>query len=223
MQTHGKDVHPKTPQEGRFKKSTRQSNQLPKNWPTHLPYLRLPSYSKKLTAEAMNVLISHMTDLPSGEEARQVVAPYSNVRITPIKDERHPAHGQYGLFASQSLHHGAFILSYLGYVHDHSETDETSDYDLSLDRDQRLSVDASQVGNEARFINDYRGIANAPNAEFKDIYIDLGNGKIEKRVGIFVLRAGKSNKNSGGIPKGREILVSYGKGFWNERTTTQEI
>ncbi|KAF9733103.1 hypothetical protein PMIN03_011217 [Paraphaeosphaeria minitans] len=218
MQTNRKSAPSTTPRAGGA-----ASQHVPKNWPTHVPYLRLPSYSKALTGEAKSVLVLAKADLPSGEEVRQVVAPYSNVKITPIRDERHPAHGQYGLFASQSLQPGAFILPYLGYVHDHTETDDKSDYDLSLDRDHGLSVDASRGGNEARFINDYRGVSSAPNAEFKDTYIDLGNGKIEKRVGIFVLRAGKSGKVSKGIPKGQEILVSYGKGFWNERTATQEI
>jgi hypothetical protein len=222
MQTSRKGAPAKPPQAGGPRLPTKQSQQLPKNWPTHVPYLRLPSYSKGLTDDARSVLVLAKADLPSGEEARQVVAPYSNVKITPIGDERHPAHGQYGLFANQNLQPGTFILPYLGYVHDHAETDETSDYDLSLDRDYGLSVDASRIGNEARFTNDYRGVSSAPNAEFKDTYIDLGNGKIEKRVGIFVLRAGKSGKNTKGIAKGQEILVSYGKGFWNERTATQD-
>lgn len=194
----------------------------PKNWPSHLPYLRLPCYSKNLPAHVVGVLTLAKTDLPSGEEAHHVVAPHSHVKITAIEDASHPAKGQYGLFATQNLAPGALILPYLGYVHDQSETDETSDYDLSLDRERGLSVDASRMGNEARFINDYRGVASAPNAEFKDTYIDLGNGKIEKRVGVFVLRAGKSGKNAKGISKGHEILISYGKGFWNERTAIQE-
>lgn len=116
----------------------------------------------------------------------------------------------------------SFVLPYLGYVHSRAETDESSDYDLSLDREHGIGVDASQMGNEARFINDYRGVSKGPNAEFRDVYIDLGNGKVEKRVGVFILRAGKSGKNSKGVAKGQEILVSYGKGFWNERASTQE-
>jgi len=100
--------------------------------------------------------------------------------------------------------------------------DETSDYDLSLDREVGISVDASHMGNEARFINDYRGIAQAPNAEFRDIFVAVANNKVEKRVGVFVLSAGKSGKRSKGIARGQEILVSYGKGFWAERTSVQE-
>jgi len=69
-----------------------------------------------------------------------------------------------------------------------------------------------------RFINDYRGVAEAPRAEFRDIFVDIGNGKVEKRIGVFVLSAGKSGKRAKGIPKGQEILISYGKGFWGARS-----
>jgi hypothetical protein len=109
----------------------------------------------------------------------------------------------------------------LGYVHDQTDTDEASDYDLSLDRELGIGVDASKMGNEARFINDYRGVAAAPNAEFRDIHVDIGSGKVERRVGVFVLSAGKSGKRAKGIGRGQEILVSYGKGFWTERQATE--
>ena len=93
-----------------------------------------------------------------------------------------------------------------------------SDYDLCLARisayDERnpfpwkhvsLGVDASTAGNAGRFVNDYRGIASEPNAEFR-----LGNGDSgELRMEIWTLK--KS------IAKGEEILVSYGKGFWAAR------
>lgn len=195
---------------------------FPKNWPVELPYLRSPFYSKRLATQAMDTLVLPKANLPTGEQPRHVVAPYPNVKITPISDASHPANGQYGLFTCQNHSPGAFILPYLGYVHSRSEMDDTSDYDLSLDRENGIGVDASKMGNEARFINDYRGVSTGPNAEFRDTYIDLGNGKVEKRMGIFVLRVGKSGKNSKGISKGQEILVSYGKGFWNERTATKE-
>ncbi|KAJ4303782.1 hypothetical protein N0V90_002683 [Kalmusia sp. IMI 367209] len=204
------------------RKTNMTGSGLPQNWPPEMPYLRSPYYSKKLTSDATSTLILPKSELPTGEVARIVTAPYSNVKITPIGDPAHPANGQYGLFANRHLPPASFILPYLGYVHDQMETDESSDYDLSLDREHGIGVDASKMGNEARFINDYRGVSTGPNAEFRDTYIDLGNGKVEQRMGVFVLRAGKSGKRTKGIAKGDEILLSYGKGFWNERTTTQE-
>ena len=45
--------------------------------------------------------------------------------------------------------------------------------------------------------------------------------KWERRVGIFVLSAGKAGKRKGGIKPGEEILVSYGKGM--QITVVSEI
>ncbi|GMK54302.1 hypothetical protein CspeluHIS016_0108880 [Cutaneotrichosporon spelunceum] len=105
---------------------------------------------------------------------------------------------------------------------------EASDYDLSLVRlsasDVRnpfgetstlqegqgplhvsIGVDAAQAGNAARFVNDFRGIATAPNAEFR-----LGRGDAgEAQMEVWSTRR---------IEKGDEILVSYGKGWWGART-----
>ena len=196
-------------------------SEVPKGWPAGILYLRAPYYSKKLPEEALQTLTFAKSDLPASEEALKTGPPYNNVKITKISDSNHPASGQYGLFANQHLLPDSFILPYVGYVHDKNETDEASNYDLSLDRDHGIAVDASRIGNEARFINDYRGVTSSPNAEFRDVFVDLGNGKVEKRMAIFVLGAGKSRKRAKGIAKGHEILVSYGKGFWTERMQTE--
>jgi len=110
---------------------------------------------------------------------------------------------------------------YLGYVHGKTDTDPNSDYDLSLDRDLGIGVDASKMGNEARFINDFRGVADDPNAEFREVWVDSSSGHLEKMMAVFVLPAGRSGKRAKGIGKGEEILVSYGKGFWAERQSQQ--
>lgn len=73
------------------------------------------------------------------------------------------------------------------------------------------------MGNEARFVNDYRGVPGTgrPNAEFCEVW-DVRRG--EKGMAVFVLPAGKKDQGKGsGIAKGQEILVSYGKGFWGKR------
>ena len=56
-----------------------------------------------------------------------------------------------------------------------------------------IGVDARVMGNEARFINNYRGIRNRPNAEFVD-----GRHSGELRMGIW--NAGEA------IGKGEEIV-----------------
>jgi hypothetical protein len=195
---------------------------VPKGWDSQAIYLHAPSYSKKLSSDKINALTFPKSDLPSDVQVYKTNGPYLNVRITPVSDSTHPAHGQHALYANQHLPPDSFILPYLGYVHDQTDLNEASDYDLSLDRELGIGVDASKMGNEARFINDYRGVSTAPNAEFRDIHVDIGNGKVEKRVGVFALSAGKSGKRAKGVVKGQEILVSYGKGFWNERQATDE-
>ena len=190
---------------------------VPKGWDGETIYLHAPSYSKKLSSDKTNALILQKSGLGPNAQVYRTSGPHLNVKITPILDPAHPAHGQHALYANQHLPPDSFILPYLGYVHDQTDLNETSDYDLSLDRELGIGVDASKMGNEARFINDYRGVGSATNAEFRDIYVDIGSGKVEKRVGVFVLSAGKSGKRTKGVGKGQEILVSYGKGFWSER------
>ncbi|USP80113.1 hypothetical protein yc1106_07387 [Curvularia clavata] len=200
----------------------RTSGAVPKGWDGNTIYLHAPSYSKKLSQDKAQAIVFSKSHLGSNIQVYKPSGPYINVKITPVTDSAHPAYGQHALYANQQLPPDSFILPYLGYVHDQDDTNPASDYDLSLDRELGIGVDASTMGNEARFINDYRGVSSAPNAEFRDIYVDIGNGKVEKRVGVFVLSAGKSGKRAKGIGRGQEILVSYGKGFWSERQAAEE-
>lgn len=62
------------------------------------------------------------------------------------------------------------------------------------------------MGNEARFINDFRGVAKKPNARFQE----RRNEKGELCMSVW--------SSSETIKKGDEILLSYGKGFWKART-----
>ncbi|KAF2198485.1 hypothetical protein GQ43DRAFT_155872 [Delitschia confertaspora ATCC 74209] len=193
------------------------NSKIPKGWPAGIVYLQAPAYSKKLADKALEALLVPKASLSSVTVLPKATGPFSTVKIVKISSESHPAYGQNGLFANQHLPPDSFVLPYLGFVHDRSETDEHSDYDLSLDRYLGVGVDASKMGNEARFCNDYRGVGSSANAEFREVWTDIGNGKAEKRMAVYVLSAGKSGKRSKGVAKGEEILVSYGKGFWSER------
>jgi hypothetical protein len=187
----------------------------PRGWPQNVQYLSAPSYSKQISAVTVAALHAKP---PTSEVVPMRNGPSWNVAIKPITLSHHPAKGQYGLFAGKHLAPESFILFYVGTVHGESDTDPASDYDLSLDRGLGVGVDAAKAGNEARFINDYRGISDeGPNAEFQDVWVDVGKGSYERRMAVFVLPAGKSGKRSAGITRGEEILVSYGKGFWKER------
>jgi hypothetical protein len=91
----------------------------------------------------------------------------------------------------------------------HADERPDSDYDLSLYRlpdGMSIGVDASRMGNEARFVNDFRGIREKPNASFEESR--LSNGEL--RMSIWSMNVP--------INKGEEIVVSYGKSWWRERT-----
>lgn len=205
------------PYESRASQNPKMKSNLtkPKGWPQGVVYLSQPLYSKTFSEEMLQALHYKPEAEPVLPKAS---GPSQLVRISPIRDANHPANGQFGLMAAQNLAPSSFIICYHGYVHSEKETNPTSDYDLCLNRELGIGVDAAKMGNEARFCNDYRGVqSTGPNAEFKEIWIDVGKGVAEKRMAVFVLPAGKSGRRSKGIPKGAEILLSYGKGFWRER------
>lgn len=106
--------------------------------------------------------------------------------------------GQLGLFAAKKIPPRTYLLDYLGQVH--CDDRPSSDYDLSLYRTPdglvSVGVDASVMGNEGRFVNDYRGIRVRPNAQFEERHVD----NRELRMTIWA--------GSEGIKKGEEILVS---------------
>jgi hypothetical protein len=109
------------------------------------------------------------------------------------------------LFASKKIPPHTHIIDYVGEVHCDDRPD--SDYDLSLYRSQEVNVgvDARVMGNEARFINDFRGIRDRPNAVFVEGRSSLG----ELRMSVW--------SGADGVDKGDEILVSYGKAWWRAR------
>ncbi|KAF3172787.1 hypothetical protein TWF751_005533 [Orbilia oligospora] len=178
------------------------SSSKPKNWPQDIKYLTKPTLSKKLDQTILGPLGFGSKSSSSGP--RFATAPSENVAIKKISDSSHPADGEYGLFASKNLAPGTHILDYLGHYHETSpeDTDEASNYDLVLTRDvggtnRGIAIDARFGGNEARMINDYRGVAVKPNAEFKERETGI--------MGVFVV-VNNGIKGFKGIKKGEEIL-----------------
>ena len=70
----------------------------------------------------------------------------------------------------------------------------------SMGRAVCIEIDARFVGNESRYINDYRGVASQPNVEFCT--------KADAQKGIWV-----AIKVAADICCGEEILVNYGEEF----------
>lgn len=200
----------------------------PPHWPEKVVYLTKSRLHPSFTPALIPLLYS----TPQAKfTPRSVVHPVT-VQIKPISIPSHPAKGQLGLFSKKKIQGGDFIIPYLGILHytllpadkdnepseEAADEEEESDYDLSLLRisaaDPRnpypgqhvsIGVDAAQQGNAARFVNDYRGIGSAPNAEFR---LGIGEGG-EVRMEIWSLKSG--------IAKGDEVLVSYGKSWWGAR------
>ena len=218
---------PSKPKSQRRAKLENKRDHVPRNWPKEILYLTDHTYSAAVTAD-QRADLSRIT--PESASYAKILpgalqSPCTRAQIMTITNEKHPAHGQSGLFATEHLEPDSLVCLYLGHVHTNSisDTDPHSDYDLALDRDNGLSVDAARSGNEARFANDYRGIAEQANAEFRDCLVQVKSEKRAdgvkwaRRVGIFVISAGKAGKRKAGISAGQEILVSYGKGFWEGR------
>mmetsp|Transcript_13397 Transcript_13397/g.24040 ORF Transcript_13397/g.24040 Transcript_13397/m.24040 type:complete len:229 (+) Transcript_13397:1615-2301(+) len=125
------------------------------------------------------------------------------VFFAEIVNTQHPANGELGLFAKKKIAQDAWILNYIGEVCENGKENGQSDYTLKLG--MSLAIDAENCGNEARFINDFRNTGvSRPNACFRE-YRD---SKGILRIGIFAMQ---------GIRSGEEILVTYGKGFWEQR------
>ena len=218
-----------------LQKTNGESTRLPANWPEDITYLPSQTYSSAVTLDNLARLTRTNDEtltwpkIPPSHPALQI--PNPTVDIKTIADPQHPAHGERGLFAAQHLPPDTLVTIYIGHVHTNSlsDTDPKSDYDLSYDKEQGLSVDAARAGNEARFANDYRGIGERSNAEFRDCFVQVpsdkraGGTKWERRVGIFVLGVGKAGKRKGGVREGEEVLINYGKGFWEARKTVAEF
>ena len=189
---------------------------LPKGWPTasspRIRFIHHNEFDKHLLSPET---IKHYSTFAASTSAPPQPMPFesiplpngpssASINIRAISDPNHPAHGQYGLFAVKHIPSRSYILDYTGIIMLNELASPTSDYCYRVD--SIICIDAEFAGNEARFINDYRGTAPRANAEFRT-FRDQKIGCI--RVGIWSLTAG--------IKRGEEIVVSYGKGFWKSR------
>ncbi|KAI9339876.1 hypothetical protein BDR26DRAFT_861748 [Obelidium mucronatum] len=239
----------------------------PKNWPqtvrflidytidptlnlTHLPAIT-PFQIEKHNLQLMN--------------PKPYAAPHAHIQ--QITDPKHPAYGQFGLFASRDIGYNTHVVDYIGQVISaDSEKIKTSDYVLDFGgggegyvvvmkdseeegaagddgghgrEEVRLACDSEEMGNEGRMVNDFRGVPYVPeyserktfnskkkvssnpeyamyankskaNVEFRSYVNKAEGGCGEMRMGLFV-------SSFEGIKQGKELLISYGKGYWASR------
>ncbi len=138
-----------------------------------------------------------------------------NVYFKRITDKDHPAYGEFGLYCA--LAHakpGQWLLDYVGRVTPGEDQNKESDYVSDFGEHSELACDADVLGNEARFLNDFRNTGRYPNVEFNFRRDKHG----EFRQGVYVKQV-KEAKEKGfdGIKKDEELLVSYGKSYWRSR------
>ena len=114
-----------------------------------------------------------------------------------ITEPSHPAVGENGLFAAIDLPCGAWVIDYVGAITLGANEDRSSDYVCDFGEKSELALDAKTVGNEARFVNDYRNTGKRASVEFRLRRDALG----EMRQGVFVCA-------KEGVTKGEELLIS---------------
>ena len=206
---------------------------MPSGWPAGVRYIERPDTSgcrglPGASAEACEAARAVRSAVEGYWRGRRG-GPVRDVRIRRVDDAGHPAHGQCGLFAARKFAPREWVIDYCGeLVPDGAPQLAASDYALTFcssgcdaqGRFHGFAMDASRAGNEARFVNDYRGVPGArrPNVEFSSA--DEGGGQqghppwAERSVGFRVLQKG--------IRKGEELLASYGKGFWKGRSADRD-
>ncbi|CAO1628422.1 unnamed protein product [Parajaminaea phylloscopi] len=196
---------------------------IPEHWPGDVQYLRSTCVPSPRLPSSLAAVFCRELPRDSVYHADRLRA-LDWVVIKPIRDPRHPAAGQNGLFAKRDIPARTVVVPYLGEVHTEEESDERSDYDLGVfgpaeagggeangsSSGVPLGIDATRAGCEARFVNDYRGVADRANVFFVEFEVPDGAGQAHRglafQTGAKVVKAGQ------------ELLTSYGKGFWAART-----
>jgi hypothetical protein len=107
---------------------------------------------------------------------------------------------------------GTWLLDYVGPVTLGEDQDKSSNYLCNLGNRGKLACDAFEYGNELHFINNFHNTGQYPNAKF-NIHCNLRG---ELRQGVYVKLANGS-RDFGGVERDKELLVSYGKGYWRGR------
>lgn len=177
-------------------------NQVPKNWPNNLIFLKRNEIDKRLQQSVLIVPETVLKTLSLVGKDQQCLGICKLVQIKKIQDPKHPANGEFGLFSLKTIPPKTYILDYKGVITSEEYASQASDYILHFDGE--YSIDAQWKGNEARFLNDYRGIQAKQDVQFQ-LYRDSDS---IVHMGVFSIKE---------IKKGQEICINYGKGFWKNR------
>jgi SET domain-containing protein len=130
------------------------------------------------------------------------------VKIQKITEKTHPCYDQFGLFACNFIQKGEFIGHYSGEVKKRTNLDNSL---YLVPYGDKYDIDASKIGNEMRFINDYRNIANRPNVTLAKAYCQVTGMPFVAVVAIC------------DIQSGTELVANYGKLYWDNVHKQQEV
>ena len=173
----------------------------PAGWQGEVLFCSLPLQEGTLYQANQRLLKTYcrLSERMAGVEIRRVDANH------PLSGSRH----DHGLYATLAFKRGACLGSYAGVIRNASKPrapqNSEGAYDIHLDTSclpcysGDIVLDAKEVGNESRFINDYRGIAAARNVRFETV----ANARKGIWVDVIVTRP---------IAAGEEILVDYDDG-----------
>ena len=150
-------------------------NQVPNNWPNNIKYINYIENDQCLKNN------SGILD---------------GIELKLINNTEHILNGQYGIFATRNFNVFDIIGVYTGSV---IKSEYSDRYTARIN--DNLSISANKCGNETRFINDYRNIAD--NCNCKLSYANINN--INMRIVIV----------TNPIKKNQELLLDYGEGYWN--------
>ncbi len=162
--------------------------------------------------------IDHVIVLGENLTFKSIPFPFENrfdaVCVRLIVDGDHPARGQRGLFATQSLEKDEYIGSYAGarlqsmFVPP-SRYQFDANHDKAEDSLNDYLIDALRYGNETRFMNSIRAGLKMPNQNVTPFCYEVVH------EGICVVCVGF--KASRQIHVGEELLVNYGDSFcWED-------
>lgn len=116
----------------------------------------------------------------------------------------------YGVFAEAPIHKGDLVGEYTGIIKDKAFVNDTTFswvYPSKKNKDgvpMEVSLDSKYEGNEMRYVNH----ANKPNTDKVDVPID------GRWYAAYIANQA--------IPAGKQITVSYGKGYWETRKIKPE-
>lgn len=144
-------------------------------------------------------------------ELRKQLLYRSFVEVRIIEDPEHPCYGQRGVFATVEIPYNTVLFPYSGKLRV-SLRDEPNPSEFTVvawDHGEYVfEIDASEAGNESRFINDPRNVPGASGANV------VFSHPPEKKTGVFTVIHVRTRR---GIKGGEEILLHYGNDFFEEQ------